>query len=224
MPNSLPAPGLRTRIPARAWADILHLASRQVCPAGYPLVLEGEALTDFYYLEKGRLLISYAAQSGRERSIIGLEAGNLFNVSTALTGFDNPDSQYICKEETILWRFPGRLLHSPDFVCKCPELIIEIMRSLARKNLQMHETLSYTGPDVALIQLARWILRAADSRGSDNFRPGITQQELADRLGIHRATLVRCIHNLKERGILSRFTRSALIITDMNALRELAEQ
>ena len=224
MSSHASASSLRTRIPARAWTDMLHLAVRQVCPAGYPLILEGDALTDFYYIEKGRLLISYASQNGRERSIIGLEAGNLFNVSTALTGFDNPDSQYLCKEETVLWRFPGRLLLSPDFVCKCPELIIEIMLSLARKNLQMHETLSYTGPDAALIQIARWMLRAAESRASESFRPGVTQQELADRLGIHRATLVRCIHTLKERGIISRFTRNALVVTDMNALRDLAEQ
>ena len=224
MSSHASASSLRTRIPARAWTDMLHLAVRQVCPAGYPLILEGDALTDFYYIEKGRLLISYASQNGRERSIIGLEAGNLFNVSTALTGFDNPDSQYLCKEETVLWRFPGRLLLSPDFVCKCPELIIEIMQSLARKNLQMHETLSYTGPDAALVQTARWMLRAAESRASESFRPGVTQQELADRLGIHRATLVRCIHTLKERGIISRFTRNALVVTDMNALRDLAEQ
>ena len=218
------APDLHGLMPVRSWTDLFHLASRQVCPAGYPLILEGDALSDFYYIEKGRLLISYASQNGRERSIIGLEAGNLFNVSTALTGFDNPDSQYLCKEETILWRFPGRLLLSPVFVSSCPELIIDIMRSLARRNLQMHETLSYTGPDAALIQLARWMQRTAESHGSESFRPGITQQELADRLGIHRATLVRCIHALKERGIISRFTRSALVITDMDALRTLAEQ
>lgn len=217
--SSLPAGS-----PVRSWTELLHLASRQICPAGYTLILEGNALNDFYYIEKGRLLISYASQNGRERSIISLEAGNLFNISTSLTGFDNPDSQYLCKEETVLWRFPGRLLLSPDFVCRCPELIIEIMRSLARKNLQMHETLSYTGPDAALIQLARWMQRATEKHGASSFRPGVTQQELADRLGIHRATLVRCIHTLRERGIISRFTRNALIITDMAALRELAGQ
>lgn len=210
--------------PVRSWTKLLFLATRQTWPAGYTLVLEGPALTDFYYIEKGRLLISHASQTGRERSIISLSSGTLFNVSTALTGFDNPDSQYLCKENTILWRFPGRLLHSSDFVCRYPELIIEIMRSLASKNLQMHETLSYTGPDAALIQLARWILRSADSYAAPAFQPGVTQQELADRLGIHRAPLVRCIHALRERGIVSRFTRSSLVVTDMAALRRLAEQ
>lgn len=213
-----------TSAPAQSWADILHLASRLTRPAGYPLTLEGSALTDFYYIEKGRLLISYASQNGRERSIISLDAGSVFNVSTALTGFDNPDSQYLCKEDTVLWRFPGRLLLSADFIRTYPELIVEIMQSMASRNLQMHESLSYTGPDTALVQLARWIQRCIDDHGSTELSPGMTQQELADRLGIHRATLVRCIHALKERQIISKFTRHSLIVTDRDALRLLSEQ
>jgi len=216
MPSSSPPP--------RTWTDILHLATRQSWAKGYSLILEGNALTDFYYIETGQLLISFASQNGRERSIISLEAGNLFNISTALTGFDNPDSQYICKEDTILWRFPGKLLLSPDFVRNYPELVIEIMQSLANKNLQMHESLSYTGPDTALIQLARWIQRTADNHGTFMLRPGLTQQELADRLGIHRATLVRCIHTLREKNIVSNFSKNSLIIKDIDALRFLAEQ
>ena len=153
-----------------------------------------------------------------------MTAGNVFNVSTALTGFDNPDSQYLCKEDTVLWRFPGRLLLSADFIRTYPELIVEIMRSMASRNLQMHESLSYTGPDTALVQLARWIQRCIDDYGSTELSPGMTQQELADRLGIHRATLVRCIHALKERQIISKFTRHSLIVTDKDALRLLSEQ
>ena len=213
-----------SRSSAHTWTDILSLATRHAWPKGYSLVLNGDALNDFYYIEKGRLLISFASQNGRERSIICLEAGNLFNVCSALTGFDNPDSQYICKQDTVLWRFPGKLLLSPDFVRNYPELIIEIMQSLANKNFQMHESLSYTGPDTAIVQLARWMQRAADNHGSTELRPGLTQQELADRLGIHRATLVRCIHTLKERRIVSKFTKNSLIIINMDELRILAEQ
>lgn len=98
------------------------------------------------------------------------------------------------------------------------------MQSLGNKNLQMHETLSYTGPDAALVQLARWLSRMADNHGALSFRPGLTQQELADMLGVHRATLVRCIHALRAQGIVSRFTRNALDITDPAALRRIAEQ
>ena len=51
-----------------------------------------------------------------------------------------------------------------------------------------------------------------------------TVEELADMLGVHRATLVRCIHALRAQGIVSRFTRNALDITDPAALRRIAEQ
>lgn len=217
-------PSLRPNGSNTIWATILHLAARRAYPAGHLLELQGAALTDFYYIEKGRLLITYTSQNGRERPILTLGHGNIFNASTALTGFDNPDSQYLCLDDTVLWRFPGSLLKSPDFVRQYPELIINLMQSLGNRNLQMHETLSYTGPDIALVQLARWLARAAEDHAALSFRPGLTQQELADMLGIHRATLVRCIHALREQGIINRFTKNILDITDAEALRRLAEQ
>lgn len=213
-----------SRTSIRSWADILHLASRLTRPAGHPLMLEGSALTDFYYIEKGHLLISHASQNGRERYIISLNEGSVFNVASALTGFDNPDTQYLCKEDTVLWRFPGRLLRSCDFIRSYPELIVEIMQAMACRSLQMHASLSYTGSGTALTQLARWIQHNIDDHDSTELSPNISQQELAARLGIHRATLVRCIHTLKERHIVGKFTRHSLIVLDKEALRLLAEQ
>ena len=224
MPHEETFPSLRPNGSNTVWATILHLAARHAYPAGYPLDLIGAALTDFYYIEKGRLLITYTSQNGRERPILTIEHGNIFNASTALTGFDNPDSQYLCLDDTILWRFPGSLLTSPDFVRQYPELIINLMQSLGNKTLQMHQTLSYTGPDTELVQLARWLSRAADDHGALSFRPNLTQQDLANMLGIHRATLVRCIHTLRKQGIVRRFSRNALDIIDPNALHRLAEQ
>ncbi len=202
------------------WATVLHLGVRQTYPAGYLLDLSGSSLTDFYYIEKGRLVISYASQSGRELPILTLGSGNLFNVSSALTGFDNADSSYLVSEATVLWCFQGSLLSSPDFVRQYPELIINLMRSLAEKTLHMHETLSYTGPDTALISLARWLCHMADERGT-TFSPGLTQQEIANKLGVHRATLVRCVHNLRKEGLIGRFSRSSLEIIDLAALRKI---
>lgn len=224
MPRKEAFPSPRPNESNTVWAAVLHLAARHAYPAGHPLDLIGAALMDFYYIEKGRLLITYASQSGRERPILAVGHGNIFNAATALTGFDNPDSQYLCLDDTILWRFPGSLLRSPDFVRQYPELIINLMQSLGTKTLKMHENLSYTGSDIALVQLARWLSRAADDHGALSFRPNLTQQDLASMLGIHRATLVRCIHALREQGIINRFTKNILDITDAEALRRLAEQ
>lgn len=75
MRNESPIPSLRPNGSNNIWANILHLAARQAFPAGHPLELRGSALTDFYYIEKGRLLITYTSQNGRERPILTLGRG-----------------------------------------------------------------------------------------------------------------------------------------------------
>ena len=77
MPHEETFPSLRPNGSNTVWATILHLAARHAYPAGYPLDLIGAALTDFYYIEKGRLLITYTSQNGRERPILTIEHGNL---------------------------------------------------------------------------------------------------------------------------------------------------
>lgn len=206
------------------WSEVLHRAVRHVYPRWHPLLLEGKAICDFYYLEQGRLRITYASKNGRERSMLVVERGSLFNEASALVGYDNPDSQYLCLEETVLWRFDGQLLSDPAFVRDYPHLIINLMHSLGGKTLAMHETLSYTGTGRTLVQLCRWLIRAAETHGSTTFRPGLTQQELADTLGVHRATLVRGVQSLREQGVLGAFTKASLVILDLQALRLLADE
>lgn len=66
------------------WSRLLHLATRYTYPKRYPLVLAGDAMFDFYYLAKGRLRIMHGAENGRERAMVYIGSGNVFNEATAL--------------------------------------------------------------------------------------------------------------------------------------------
>ena len=61
------------------WSRLLHLATRYTYPKRYPLVLAGDAMFDFYYLAKGRLRIMHGTESGRERAMVYIGSGNVFN-------------------------------------------------------------------------------------------------------------------------------------------------
>ena len=113
------------------WSRLLHLATRYTYPKRYPLVLAGDAMFDFYYLAKGRLRIMHGAENGRERAMVYIGSGNVFNEATALAGFDDPDCRFYCMEDVELYRFPGTLLHDPRFVAEYPELIINLMVSMS---------------------------------------------------------------------------------------------
>ncbi|MFR6520133.1 MAG: Crp/Fnr family transcriptional regulator [Bilophila wadsworthia] len=90
------------------WSRLLHLATRYTYPKRYPLVLAGDAMFDFYYLAKGRLRIMHGAENGRERAMVYIGSGNVFNEATALAGFDDPDCRFYCMEDVELYRFPAR--------------------------------------------------------------------------------------------------------------------
>lgn len=207
----------------RPWREMLHLAKRYTYPRRYPLVLSGEALLDFYYLANGRIRIMHGTEDGYERSMVYIGSGNLFNEATAIAGFDDPDCRLYCMEDSEVYRFPGRLLHDPKFIAEYPELIINMMTSMSTKVLVMHASLSDTGVTPAIRQVCRFLCSLSHLHGDKlAFDPQMTQEELAVFLGIHRATLVRVLHELRKHRALIGFTKKRLRIGDMALLRAFA--
>lgn len=90
------------------WSRLLHLATRYTYPKRYPLVLAGDAMFDFYYLAKGRLRIIHGAENGRERAMVYIGSGNVFNEATALAGFDDPDCRFYCMKTWNCTASPAR--------------------------------------------------------------------------------------------------------------------
>lgn len=209
----------------RPWEEVLHLATRHIYPKRYPLVLHDDTQCDFFYLSRGRLRIMHGTKDGYERAMLYVGPGNIFNEATALAGFDDPDCRLFCMEESEMYRFPGRLLHDPCFVSTYPHLIVNLMTSMSTKVLIMHVSLSDTGGSTAVKQVSRFLCSLSHLHGGElDFDPRMTQDELAILLGIHRATLVRALHELRLCGALLRFTKHRLHIGDMTLLQELAAE
>ena len=191
------------------WSRLLHLATRYTYPKRYPLVLAGDAMFDFYYLAKGRLRIMHGTESGRERAMVYIGSGNVFNEATALAGFDDPDCRFYCMEDVELYRFPGTLLN--------------LMVSMSTKVLVMHANLSETGGGTAVKQVSLFLCGLSRLHGDKlDFNPQMTQEELAVFLGIHRATLVRALRVLRGCGALLQLTKNRLRIGDLALLQKIA--
>ena len=52
---------------------------------------------------------------------------------------------------------------------------------------------------------------------------GISQAQMADRLGMHRTSLLRALRELRKRGVIHTLNERPLVIADMEELRRLAE-
>ena len=210
----------------QSWEEVLHLAVREEHSRGSYLILNSLPEGNFYYLEKGRLNILHGAVNGKVRNMLSMEPGSLINVADSLgrqnTDFRDGGCQFHCFTDVVLWRFAGGLLRDETFIREHPRLIADLMASLGVKLLVMHNALSNVSTGGALAKLCRFCLNLSEADGGATVVcPHISQTELANMLGMHRATLLRSIQELRQRGVLRELTRDRLEIGDMEQLRRM---
>jgi len=203
------------------WEAALHLAVRRTYPKD--AIIPHRESPGIYYIAKGVVLISYIAPCGHERKTLYIKAGTLCNEARSLTGYE-PGGRFTCLQDVELYCFPENILTDLDFIRSYPHLILSLMRSMANKMLIHYSFLADMGTGSPLIHIARFLLALAINRGhTTRFKAEVTQQELADLLGIHRTHLARLLRQLKEMGILDSFTSRDTRIADMAKLVQLAE-
>lgn len=205
------------------WRKMLGLGAQRNLAAEAPLLLQGREVLDFYYLAQGNLRLMHLGPDGRERTILYLCSGNLFNESTALAGYDAPDCCFFSMGPSVIYRFSGSLLRDVRFIAEHPALIINLMESQAIKILIMHVGLGSTVGHSSLQTVSRFILSLMERHdGALEFDPGLTQQDIATLLGLHRASVVRTLTELRRLGALITFTKHSLKIGDPRLLATLA--
>jgi CRP/FNR family transcriptional regulator, cyclic AMP receptor protein len=99
-----------------------------------------------------------------------------------------------------------------------PELAELVIRLLSRRSRSLYEGVSDRVLFRLEVRLARLLL--ARSRGRANARIEITQQDLADQLGVSRQSVNLELRRMEHRGWL-RIGRASLVLLKPSAIREL---
>lgn len=218
-PTSLHAPFLKAiNLP---WSQVLNLAFRIRAP-GKRIFAQPRPCLDFFYLDTGRMQTTHEDANGKGRINFRFGPGNLFNEAVAAAGVDAPDSPFFCITDCVIYRFPHALLRDAAFVVQYPHLIVNLMRGLGLKLLMLHTSLADRVSSNAVAQIGRFLYslsRRAPGRAID---PGLTQEDLALLLGMHRGTVVRALHELRECGAIRKFSKHCLEIGDVELLRQIA--
>lgn len=128
-----------------------------------------------------------------------------------------------CMEAAEVALFDAAILTDTRFAAEHPDLMINLVQSLCVHLVIHSQRLAEQALADSLSQVCRVVCELAERHGgSDRFAPGMTQQELALLLGMHRTTLTRILCRLREMNVLGRFTRHELRILDRVRLEELA--
>ena len=176
----------------------------------------------FYYILSGRIRLSYVGRGGEERTILYAGPGSLMNVPSVVAD-DVKNTVVTCMEAAEVALFDAAILTDTRFAAEHPDLMINLVQSLCVHLVIHSQRLAEQALADSLSQVCRVVCELAERHGgSDRFAPGMTQQELALLLGMHRTTLTRILCRLREMNVLGRFTRHELRILDRVRLEELA--
>ena len=207
---------------SRCWEEVLHLGIREQYRKGSIFSFTGSRQGNFAYVRKGRLACLHSNRK-EKRIIIFVENGSLFNETYAISGYCEATPTHHCQTDVELYSFDKELLLSKEFFLKYPHLIRNCLFSIAYK-LASYDAIHNVVGSMSPIERVAWYLCSLYKyKGTLNMEPNLTQMEVAMLLGLHKSSMTRVMKILKEKCIVSRFTKSQICISDINKLFALAD-
>ncbi|MFV0423716.1 Crp/Fnr family transcriptional regulator [Oleidesulfovibrio sp.] len=205
----------------KEWMEILDRSVLSKLPKGYELT--SISPSDFYLLVSGSLKVSCLAEDGHERVVMIIGAGTLFGEIAHLHLSDLHQHSLRTLEECEVARFPMSLLEDDDFYRTHPHLIKSLVHSLGLKAGAFFAQLFDSGLVEVDGRVCRWLYQLWRKQGKKRvLNPGLSQGDAAAMLGIHRSSLCRVVHSLREQGIIGKFSKKTLEIFQPEGLSDRA--
>lgn len=202
------------------WKEVKEAGTKYILKSKQDYGLLATYPLDIFCIERGAVKIDYMVHSTNRILYLSFGAGTMFNLIAAMTGIRTS----ICIELldfSIIWRIPGKIVNECTLVARHPCISRYIMEYLAYALVACQQLNINLSQNHSLQKLCNFLLNRMEIFGNE-FILGVSQEEFAEILGIHRATLARDIKYLKSIGIVEQFTKGKVKILDMNKLLNLS--
>ena len=171
---------------------------------GQIVAASGDMPNYCYFVLKGRIMAYECTMSGQERIYNFMEAGSFLMEEFMFVRKPSPVS-FIALTPTILMR-----IYRDDLLKKIfsePEVAIDVLSSLSYKFLEAMEQIRETSLSDAFSKVCGLLLSFADRYGVAYdgkllIQEKISQQMMANVLGLNRITLVRIIKKLQDLNLV----------------------
>lgn len=165
---------------------------------------EGTPARDIGILLSGSLQTVQVDYYGN-RSILGnVRQGELFGEAFACASVEELPISVVANEDSeVMLINCGHILHTCKNACGFHhQLIFNLMRDLAGKNIAFHQRAEVTSKRSTREKLMTYLLLCAKEAGSNRFTIPFDRQELADYLEVDRSGLSAEISKLRREGVL----------------------
>jgi CRP/FNR family cyclic AMP-dependent transcriptional regulator len=206
-------------LPAAIRSELSEQAELRQFARNDVIFRQDDAATELFIVSEGRIAIATNSRDGRETVVAVLDEGSLFG---EMSMFDDAPRSAEARALTdasvvVLGYEPARRVLQQQ-----PEVLWHVVRLLVSRLRATDEALS----DAVFLDVpARTAKRLLELAGTDNdFRLGVTQEELASMVGASRERVNKAISLFSRLGWLEARGRNRYRILDRPALEERATQ
>ena len=195
-----------------AWRDVLSLGTRSLLAKGTSLPLG----TSLYFLEQGKVRLSFISKNGLEKVVMFIASGSIFGEAPFFSGLPVVNSFFECRQKCLVYSFARPVV---ERICsERPDLAMNLMQAMGRKLRLLFEQAS----SLYLHSLRRRTFRFLQQRIVPGTTPptaklGISKQEMASLLGVHRISLYKLLRECEDEGILAQVRGDRFAILNMEA-------
>ncbi len=174
--------------------------------------LEGEPSQGLYIVRAGSVKIYKLSPEGREQILSYTHAGGSFNEVAVFDGGPNP-ANVAAAEPTVLWIVPRAAI--VDLIQHRPDVALAIIQNLGTRLRHLVGLVEDLSLRQVSARLAKLLLETASSK-----ERGLTQQEMAARLGTVREMIGRSLRAMQAQGLI-RVERGRVVIVDREGLEKM---
>ena len=195
-----------------------------VVPAGRDIVVEGEVHEDIFLLHDGWAFRAKHLPDGRRQIFGFLIPGDLIGLRASLLEFADDTVEALTDCQISSFSFE-RLY---DACRRHPRLMIALMWSAAREQAMLTEQIMRIGRRTAMERIAHFFLellrrlQLVDEAGRQSLELPLTQDLIADALGLSAVHVNRTLQKLRKRGLIE-LGDGRLTISSIDALARLAD-
>ncbi|MFD1848518.1 Crp/Fnr family transcriptional regulator [Oceanobacillus bengalensis] len=201
---------------------IVDLAQNRTYRQGSHIFMQGDPMTNVYFIHQGKIKIYRTDMHGKEQIINVFEKGQMFPHH----GFfrkDNYPAHAEVLEDAVLIYIP---IHSfENFLITHPDISIKLFRVLGERLLDLQNRLEEKILYNTYEQIILLLIRIANNHGKEldngeiNVTTQFTNRDLANMIGSSRETVSRTLTQLKKKHLLHT-DKDGNMIVSVEALKE----
>lgn len=201
---------------------IIELAKNRIYRHGSHVFMQGDPLTNVYFIHQGKIKIYKTDFHGKEQIVNVLQPGDMFPHQGFFRQDDYPAHSEVLEDAVLIYipihLFENFLITHPEICVKLfkvlGDIIVDLQRRLEEKIL--HNTYE---------QIIMLLLRLAKNYGKESSESLVrittqfTNRELANMIGSSRETVSRTLTQLKKKNLVQA-DKSGFILLDTDGLEE----